>query len=89
MITVQVYTTLKEKLKSGKIEIEAKTVLDALKQLEKRYGSVFRNEMYDGKKLKNYYIFLLNGLAVDHKHLSKTKLKNGDLLHIFPPIAGG
>ena len=89
MITVQVYTTLKEKLKSGKIAVEAKTASDALKQLEKKYGSAFRNEMYDGKKLKNYYIFLLNGLAIDHKKLSKAKLKDGDILHIFPPIAGG
>ncbi len=89
MITVQVYTTLKEKLKAGKIEVDAINVSDALKKLEKKFGAAFRNELYVGKKLKNYYIFLHNGRAVDHKKLSKEKLKDGDFLHIFPPIAGG
>ncbi|MEW6557431.1 MAG: MoaD family protein [Elusimicrobiota bacterium] len=89
MITVQVYTTLKEKLKTGKIELETLNVADALKKLEKQFGAAFRNELYDGKKLKNYYIFLHNGKAIDHKKVAKEKLKDGDTLHIFPPIAGG
>ncbi|MDI6641840.1 MAG: MoaD family protein [Elusimicrobiota bacterium] len=89
-ITVRMYTTLKEKVGTGDVELEAKNVQEALEGLNKKFGENFRQTLYepDGK-IKGYYILLLNGKVVDREKPEKFKLKSGDTLHIFPPIAGG
>lgn len=89
-INVRMYTTLKEKVNAGSVDLIAKDVADALEQLNKKFGDKFRETLYaeDGK-IKRYYILLLNGKVVDREKPEKFKLKSGDTLHIFPPIAGG
>ena len=90
-ITVRMYTILKENLGTGSVNITVKDAGQALDKLKKRFGRPFVDTLYedDGKKIKGYYILLLNSEFVDRKNPSRHKLKNGDTLHIFPPIAGG
>ena len=89
-ITVRMYTTLKEKLGTGGVDLIAKNVEDALRQLNEKFGEKFRQTLYEPNgKIKGYYILLLNGKVVDRENPEKFKLKSGDVLHIFPPIAGG
>ncbi|MBU4310448.1 MoaD family protein [bacterium] len=89
-ITVRFYTTLKEKVGKGKVELEAKNVADALEELREQFGTKFTDQLYEPSgKIKDYYILLLSGRSVDRKEIKKTTLKEGDILHIFPPIAGG
>lgn len=89
-ITVRMYTILKEQLGCGKVELQAKDVSEVMEKLKEKFGERFQDTLYeqDGK-IKNYYILLLNGRVVDLKNIKKSGLKEGDTLHIFPPIAGG
>jgi len=89
-ITVRFYTILKEKLGTGSIELSCSNVGDCIRKLSEKFGEKFTQTVLDSKgKVKGYFILLLNGYVVDRKNLRKQKLKNGDVLHIFPPIAGG
>lgn len=89
-ITVRFYTTLKEKVGKGKVELEAKNVADALENLKRQFGTKFTDQLYDPTgKIKDYYILLLSGHTIDRKEIKKREVKKGDILHIFPPIAGG
>ncbi len=89
-ITVRFYTTLKEKVGKGKVELEAKNVADALEELKEQFGTKFTDQLYDpSNKIKDYYILLLSGHTVQKEEIKKTEVKEGDILHIFPPIAGG
>lgn len=89
-ITVRFYTTLKEKVGKGTVELEAKNVANALEELKEQFGTKFTEQLYDPSgKIKDYYILLLSGHTVYREEIKKTKVKEGDILHIFPPIAGG
>ncbi len=89
-ITVRFYTTLKEKVGKGKVELEDKNVADVLEDLKEQFGTKFTDQLYDPSgEMKDYYILLLSGHTVFREEIKKTKVKEGDILHIFPPIAGG
>ncbi|MFH2071139.1 MAG: MoaD/ThiS family protein [Elusimicrobiota bacterium] len=90
-ITVRMYTILKENVGTGSVNLAVKNAGEALEKLKERFGGQFVDTLYedDGKKIKGYFILLLNGKVVDRVNPSRHKLKNGDTLHIFPPIAGG
>lgn len=89
-ITVRFYTTLKEKVEKRSVFIKADTMAKALEELNKQFGSRVIHQLYspDGT-LENYYTLVLSGHVVNHRDIKKTNLKEGDVIHIFPPIAGG
>lgn len=80
-LTVKMYTVLKEKTGASTVEINAKTVAEALDKLKEKFGKKFI--------LGESYVFLLNDEIIERKDFKKIKIKKGDFLHIFPPIAGG
>jgi len=80
-ITVKMYTLLREKTGKNTIEIEAETIAETIKKLKKEFGQKF--------VLGQSYIFVLNEEIINKKSFKTKKLKTGDILHIFPPIAGG
>lgn len=80
-ITVKMYTLLREKSGKNTIEIEAETITETIKKLKKEFGQKFI--------LGQSYIFVLNEEIINKKDFKTKKLKTGDILHIFPPIAGG
>ncbi len=89
-VKVYFYTILKEKTGVDEIEVNADTVHKVVQELKKVLGKNFVNTLCEPSgKVKDYFIFLLNGKTVDHNKFKTTKLKSGDELHIFPPIAGG
>ena len=88
-VTVLMHTTLKKALGKGKDRVKAENIAEVMDALEKKFGDKFRDEVYEGDKIKSYYIFLLNGDVVDSKELAETSLKKGDMVHIFTPIPGG
>jgi molybdopterin synthase sulfur carrier subunit len=89
-ITVRMYTILKEQVGCGKVDLEGSNVAEVLDKMKEMFGERFMRTLYEENgKVKGYYILLLNGKVVDHKKLKTYKLKDGDTLHIFPPIAGG
>jgi molybdopterin synthase sulfur carrier subunit len=77
--------------KIGETEVEGKTVGEALREFERR----FRRELEeleslgkDGRLLPSF-ILLLNGRNVKLLRGEETEVKEGDLLMILPPAAGG
>ena len=79
-------------LGSGKTRIEADTVRQLFVLVENRFGVTLRQRIMergaklDGEIIKYSYMALnTTGL----KQLKNDDLKPGDVLHIFPSIAGG
>ena len=65
------------------------TIRVVLDLLVKRYGGKFGEKIFDGGKLSEYYICLLNGQNIRFLKGLDTALKDGDELAIIPPFAGG
>ena len=66
------------------------TVEDLIRMLSKKYGEEFEIFVSSGVKQKGLpVIFLLNGQNVLNLEGLKTKLCDGCVLTIMPPVAGG
>jgi molybdopterin synthase sulfur carrier subunit len=63
------------------------TVKRALKELTKLHGKEFADYVYDTKvsEVRGYLQMLVN----ERSATLKTKLKDGDVLVIVPPVGGG
>lgn len=92
-VKVRFFTKLRELVGNREDELEFKepiTAADLLSFLVKRYGSNFKNYIYgeDGK-VKSFLQFLVNGRSITTLEGFETKLKNGDVIAIIPPVGGG
>jgi len=89
VVTVKVYTTLKDKLGFSQIEIKADTLKDAVIFLCNK-NPLIKDIILDKKnRVKNYFVITVNSDVVDNFKISKIKLNDGDIINIFPPVAGG
>jgi len=89
-IKVKVFATLRESLgwKEKEYNVEAKDINDFLKNVVG--GKLCDIIMDKGKgRLLPQYKVLLNGRDIDFLDGLKTKLKDQDLIAIFPPVGGG
>lgn len=93
-VSVRFFTMLREI--TGKREqtlafTKTATVDTVLKALAKEYGRHFTEYVYDGKtgETKGFLQFLLNGRSITTPNLLETKLSDGDVLAIIPPVGGG
>lgn len=95
-ISVRFFTTLREI--TGKKEEtlqfrenEKVTLNKALEKLAKRYGKDFVEYVYDSKtgEVRGFLQFLVNGRSTSTADGVNTKLSNGDILAIIPPVGGG
>jgi len=92
LITVRFYSLWRSRLGTDSATLQADNIDDALAQLEEKFGSRLREKLeadgihLDGK-IQDYSLILLNGIAL--RNLKSTALKEGDVLHIFPPAIGG
>lgn len=88
-VTVKVYTTLKDKLGFSQIDIEARTLKDAILKLCSGRKDIESIIFEDKNKIKNYFVITVNSEVVDNSKISRIKLNRGDIINIFPPVAGG
>lgn len=92
LITGRFYSLWRHYLGTDSVTLQADTIDDALAQFEEKFGSRLRERLeadgihLDGKMQDNSLI-LLNGTTL--RNLKSTNLKDGDVLHIFPPAMGG
>ena len=89
MITVRFYSLLRDKLGKKEVQVEARDVAQAVDRLDNIFGSRWTDALYEGGRIKERYIFLINGRRVFRDNFKKTRLGDEGILHIFPPIAGG
>ena len=92
LITVRFYSLWRSYLGTDSTTFQADDIQDALTQLEEKFGPRLREKLesagvhLDGR-IQDYSLILLNGIAL--RNLKSTDLKEGDVLHIFPPAIGG
>jgi molybdopterin converting factor small subunit len=91
-ITVQFYSIYRLYLGIDRLSLEADDLGDALAQMEERFGSRLREQLQMrgiglDQKMQDFSLILLNGINI--RNLVETKLREGSVLHIFPPSAGG
>jgi len=95
-VSVRFFTTLREVTGEREETIEfteASTVTleDVLQKLAKKHGKDFTEYVYDRRtnEPKGYLQFLINGKSITPAKGLKTKLRDGDVLAIIPPVGGG
>jgi molybdopterin converting factor small subunit len=92
LVTVRFYSLWRSYLGTDSSTLQADDIQDALGQLETKFGPRLREKLetagvhLDGK-IQDYSLILLNGIAL--RNIKSTALKEGDVLHIFPPSIGG
>lgn len=73
-----------------KVTLQGNTVEDLLQQLCKEQGPHFRNTVFDEEgRLRRYIKLLVNGRGLHVQQGLHTTLSEGDIIAIFPPVAGG
>jgi MoaD family protein len=67
------------------------TINKILRVLNERYGTPFEEYVYDPKthNVRGFLQFLINGKSVSSINVIETKLNEGDVLAILPPVGGG
>jgi MoaD family protein len=73
---------------AGKGDVTVASVLNALSN---KYGKQFDDYVYDEEKraVKGFLQFFINGQSASAKKGLETKLQDGDVLAIIPPVGGG
>jgi len=95
-VSVRFFAALRE-LVGKKVELlefsgcEEVTVEKVLKRLAELYGTEFVEYLFNGKtsEIQGYLTLLVNGRSITTLDGLKTRLMNGDILAILPPVGGG
>jgi adenylyltransferase/sulfurtransferase len=75
--------------KKDAVEIEAKTVAEALAGLTTQYGDLRRHLFTDDGKLRSFVNVYLNDEDIRYLQKEATPVRENDILSIVPSIAGG
>lgn len=75
--------------KKDSIEIEAKTVAEALSRLTTQYGDLRRHLFTEEGKLRSFVNIYLNDEDIRYLQRDETALHDNDVVSIVPSIAGG
>ncbi len=92
-LVIKFFTSLREITGKKEEELEFSgiiTVKELLTLLSERYGRHFLDYLYDKKgNVQTYIQILVNGRGIEASQGLETKLKDGDIIAIFPPVGGG
>jgi molybdopterin converting factor small subunit len=75
--------------KQDSIDLEAKTVAEALAALTVRHGDLRRHLFTEDGKLRSFVNVYLNDEDIRYLQKEQTPLHDNDILSIVPSIAGG
>ncbi len=89
-VTIVIPTALRQHTHNKvELQLSARTVRDALKELVTTFPNL-RGQLYsDGGRLRNFINIYLNEEDIRYKEGESTPLKDGDTLMIVPAVAGG
>ena len=95
-ITVKFFAALREI--SGKKEVKLRlkkeegTVQGVLDELSNRYGENFKEYVFDPRNpgsLRSQISIMVNGQSIRDLEDLKTRIKDGDVIAMLPPVSGG
>jgi len=88
MPRVNLYANLRDLVGERHVEVEGRTVREALAALGRRWPALAEELLEEGEVRDGYSIFV-NGRDVRYLRGLDTPLAEGDVLDLFPPVAGG
>jgi molybdopterin synthase sulfur carrier subunit len=89
-IQVQFFATFREFFESKSVQIEVGTGATVQDLLNLVCNTRERRErVFDKGKLKPHTLVMKNGRHIRHLKGLATELNDGDIISVFPPIAGG
>ena len=89
-VKVRLFATLRKKYGVKELTVKCDgTLRGAIENASKIIGKGFLKEIYDENqgKVKENMIIMINVRNI--KDLREIKIKDGDIIAIFPPLAGG
>ena len=89
-VKVRLFATLRKKYGVKELTVKCNgTLREAIENASKIIGEEFLREIYDENqgKVKENMIIMINGRNI--KDLKEIKIKDGDIIAILPPLAGG
>jgi molybdopterin converting factor small subunit len=89
-VLVKLYTTLRMRLGKSQVWVEGATAADLVRRVAELGGAETAGVLFDDKGVvRNEFLLALDSEILDRNALGKVQLKEGNVLHIFPPISGG
>jgi len=89
---VKFFANFREAVGQERVEVAAVgDVAALLDELVRRFGEKITGQLYESgsKKLRETVNVLVNGHGINLLSGIDTKLKDGDVVAIFPPVSGG
>lgn len=89
-VTVKLHGVLKDSAGTGRVDVEGDDLVQILNTLGASHGERFRAVLFDEHgKVRSGHQLLLGTAYLDPRKLDRVALRDGDTLHVMPPIAGG
>ena len=82
------FAMLQEAGREVEVEFEGSTLKDAFEALFSEYPAL-RERIMENDRIKDFYKVFVNGRDIYHLGGLETELKDGDIVAVFPPVAGG
>ncbi len=89
-VNVRLYTSLKEKAGTDRMQVQGDNVAQALARVAESLDAETRATLFakDGRVLSRFTL-CLNTTLLDPRKVDGVPAAEGDVLHIMPPITGG
>lgn len=91
-IKVKLYSLFRLNLKTSEVNYEFDKnieVIDLVDRLDEDFKGYFSEKLLESGEIKTGSIILINGKNIFHLDKLNTKIKDGDIVTLFPPSAGG
>ena len=89
-VLVKLYTTLRLRLNKSQVWVEGRTAAELVKRVAELGGDEVAKVLFDDQGVvRNEFLLALDSEILDRNALDQVQLKEGNVLHIFPPISGG
>lgn len=93
-VKVKSFFHLRDLMRNGEVDLQVEagsTVGNILDELVCRFGEEIRNALIDPQsgKVRPYYRVLVGGRDLHQMEDLDTPLSDGDVVALFPPVAGG
>ena len=74
----------------SEVEVEAENIGEGLEYLSLKYGKGFHDSLFDKEgNILYFYRIYMNKENISLSEAPRRKPKDGDIVHIFPPVIGG